>query len=359
MILYITDAEGETKQKWIPCNEAKTEKQAEKELLKKQFELENGLYADPKNMTMFDLMEEYTSFAEKKLEYNTIQRYKNIIKTSIKPFFSNYKINKVTPLLIEKYISQLEHEGKAPNTIRQHIVVLKNALRQAKKWHLINYNPCDGIEPPVPNKRPMAIWNSEQCKTFLNYIQNKHYYMPMLIALSTGARQGEISALKIEDYSKDTGYLRIRHSMSRNNSIKGTKSKRTREFKLPVTTKKELDKHLHQLRINRLSNPQFNKDNYLCWNTLGHPYQPKQLYSQFVSILDNTGLPRIRFHDLRHSFATLMLEDGTIDIKTLSEMLGHAKIVTTQQIYQHVTEPMKQNLADSIESTFFEKLEGH
>lgn len=163
----------------------------------------------------------------------------------------------------------------------------------------------------------------------------------MLIALTTGARQGEIAALKISDYDLDTGYLSITKYIDRSKELKETKSGHTREFKLPPTIKKELDKHLRQLRILRSPNPEFNKENFLCWNTFGNIYCPKQLYLRFVETLDKTNLPKIRFHDLRHSFATLMLEVGTVDIKVVSEMLGHAKVIITKQIYKHVTENMK------------------
>lgn len=359
MIFYMLDEEGKKKQKWITCKESKTEKQAKKELIKKQIEIETGLYTDSKNMTMFELLKEYVALAEKKLEYNTMQRYENIINTSIKPYFCNYKVDKVTPLLVQNYITLLTKETKAPSTIRQHIIVLSNAMRQAKKWQLIQYDPCAELELPRVEKKPIVVWSSDQCKKFFDYIQDKQYFIPMLIALTTGARQGEISALAISDFDTNDGYLKIGKSMNRKGELKSTKTKKIREFKLPATTKKELDKHLRKLRISRMSNPDYNKDNYLCWNSLGHPWKPKSLYTQFVTILDDIGLPHIRFHDLRHSFATLMLEDGSIDIKTVSEMLGHAKISTTQQIYQHVTETMKQNLADNIESTFFKKLEVH
>lgn len=354
MVLIVKDENGKAKQKWESTGTS-NHNLAKKILRQRLNELEYGIALDSKRMNCKELFEEYQQTLKyKKLAYNTKKRYESIIRTSLAPFFKTYKVENLAPSLIQKYVDMLEiKEKKSPYTINHHFSLLKSMLEYARrKLRLIQYNPCLDVDLPHRHKRKPTIWTSQQCTAFLNYIKDKPYYMPILFLITTGARVGEVCALKQNDYNKKNGYIRIATSMSRDNSIKDTKTSNVREFKLPNSVKNELDQYILTRKKIKLLHPSTNNDNFLFINYHYRHYNPNSLKDTFQRLRRECNLPHIRLHDLRHSFITLMLENGDIDIKTVSEMVGHAKITTTQQIYQHVTENMKQDLADNIESVF-------
>lgn len=355
MVFRTVDYTGKATQKW-ESTKTSNENKAKQILRKRLNELEMGINVEFKKVSFKDLLEEYQKTSRYvKLAYNTKIRYESIIKTSLTPFFGAYKVDNITPALVQKYIDALElEEGKSPYTIKQHHTVLKMIMEYARmKLRIIPYNPCKDVDLPKRSKRKPTIWTREQCEQYISYIKDKPYYMPILLQMTTGARVGEICALKLDDYNKDESTLRIANSMSRDNSIKDTKTHNVREFKLAPTVKKEIDRYILMQKKMKLVDPNYNKEGFLCMNYHFRPYRPNALKDAFQRSRKACNLPYIRMHDLRHSFITLMLESGEIDIKTVSEMVGHAKITTTQQIYQHVTENMKTDLSKSIEKTFF------
>jgi integrase len=353
IVLVVKDENGKSKRKWESTGTS-NHNIAKKILRQRLNELDFGISLDSKKMGFNQLFEEYQNTLRfKKLAYNTRSRYKSIIRTSLSPYFSQYKVENVTPALIQKYIDMLEvKESKSPYTIKHHFSLLKSILEYArKKLRIIQYNPCIDVDLPTRPKRKPSIWTAEQCSSFLALIKDKPYYMPILFLVTTGARVGEVCALQIADYNKENGYINISKSMSRDNTIKSTKTSNVREFKLPSSVKNELDSYLLNRKKLQLLYPSSSSD-FLFINSRFNHFHPNSLRINFQQIRKKSNLPYIRLHDLRHSFITLMLESGEIDIKTVSEMVGHAKITTTQQIYQHVTNHMKQDLADNIESVF-------
>lgn len=345
MVIYTQDSK---KPRWLTTGTS-NKAEANKILRKKLNELEYGVDTN-QNITMAELFKLYIEAAEKELEYNTLYTYKRYLKNHLEPFFNHYRLDAVSPLLIDKYIEE-KSKKYSPSTIKQHYTILNNALIFAKKKRLISYNPAEDADLPTIKKKEYDVWDIETCKRFYEEIKKSKHYIGFLLALTTGMREGEICALKSEDYDIETGYLTVKSSLSRSKTIKTTKTRKERTFKLPATVQKEINKRIKMIKWEQ--NQGFNPEGFIITNASGDALYPVCLGDAFRKFLKDNNFPHIRFHDLRHSFATLMLEDGSIDIKTVSNMLGHARIQTTQQIYQKVTAKMKEDAAASIEKKFF------
>lgn len=349
MVIYTQDS---VKPKWISTG-TPNKNEAKNILRKKLNDMEKGIDGNSK-VTMEKLFELYLNYAEniKKLEYNTLRPYRAYIKNHLNPYMGDKKIESVSPLFIDEYFLQ-KQKTLSSGTLKQHLSILNNVFTFAIKKHLLSYNPAEKVELPKIVQMEYSVWDIDTCRKFYQDIKGNRYYILFLLAITTGQREGELCALQINDYNKETGYLTVGHSINYRQERKCTKSGKIRSFKLPETVQKEVEKHIRIVEWQMRTQKGFNTDGYFVSNKQGKALNPKTLYTAFVSFCKKNNYPKIRVHDLRHSFATFMLEDGLVDIKTVSNMLGHARVQTTQQIYQKVTPKMKENIASSIEGKLF------
>lgn len=349
MVVRVPDGKGKYEQKWFKTGT--TNKAAANQILRKKLnELERGVTITSRP-TMAELFDLYLEKECEKLAYNTVRPYKSFISNHLRPYFGQYYVCNISPLLIENYFEEKKH--LSAGTLHQQLSILNNIFSAAKKWKFVADNPAAEITLPYGTKSEHKVWGIDTNKRFYDLIQTSFYYIPFLLAITTGMREGEICALKISDYDPESKYLTVEHNLDYSKTIKSTKSGKSRSFKLPNTVAREIDRHVKHLKWNMRTSKEFNPEGFLCVSKKGQGLYHTTIYNAFVTLCKRNDIPVIRFHDLRHSFATLMLESGEIDIKTVSNMLGHAKVSTTQEIYQHVTPKMKEDLSNVIEATFF------
>lgn len=348
----VVKSQDVSKPRWITTGTS-NKNEANRILRNKLNEMERGICSSSK-ITLNELFEMYLKYAKDMvgLEYNTLRPYKGIVKNHLSPFFGDIKLQALSPMKIDDYFV-LKRKTLSTGTIKQHFTVLNNSLIYAVKKHLISFNPAEHTELPTVVRKKFSVWDVETCRKFYEQVKGERYAMLLMLAVTIGARAGELCALKIEDYDKSTGYLTIGHSIDYSHTRKSTKSNRERSFKLPETIRLELERHIKQMNWNMHVNPESNPEGYLSVTRSGKCLDPKYLHAIYKSFILKHDYPDIRLHDLRHSFATYMLEDGLTDIKTVSEMLGHVKITTTQQTYQHVTKKMFADAANNIENKLF------
>lgn len=221
--------------------------------------------------------------------------------------------------------------------------MLHEALDMAVTEHLISKNPTNGTTMPKIVKKEMQVLTGEHLATFMKLVDAEEHWRDLFYTeLTTGLRRGELCGLRWADLDEAEGKLNINRSIDVKNGkiVEGeTKTGQgKRRFYLPVSTASVLRE--------RKKNA---KSEWIFTDPLRPelPVAPPAAYRKMKQLLKKAGLPNIRFHELRHTFATIAIENG-IDPKTLSEIIGHVSAETTLNFYTHVTDTMQRNAAEKI-----------
>ncbi|WP_207671430.1 site-specific integrase [Clostridium thermarum] len=218
---------------------------------------------------------------------------------------------------------------------------------------MLHNNPTDNVKPPQPKDYEIKVWDAETSSAFLEAIKNESIYLPVLIALQTGMREGEVCALKWDSIDLERKNLYVKHTLKRDSEneieLKAPKTKRSkRNIKLMDETVKELR---HQKNIHRLNKivlgKDYKDDEYVCAWPDGRVIDPHYVCSRFVKLVKKYGFPELTFHGLRHTHATLLLLAG-VHPKVVSERLGHSSITITLDLYSHVLPDMQQEAVDKL-----------
>lgn len=296
----------------------------------------------------------------------TTEQYGRIIK-HIEAHIGSVRLDHLTPLDVQALLNSLEAEGKSVHLRGLVYVVLKGALKQAVKWDLVPRNVADSVTRPRAPRPTMLALTPEQADRFLEVAEKSDLYALYLLALMTGMRRGELLGLQWQDLDFEGCALTVRRIVTvvRNRITEGepkTKASR-RRIDLPASTLAALREHQRRLFARGLrASP------WVFPNAAGRPIEPHNFGARsFRPLLDavqrtldeeavRTGgdrecFPRIRFHDLRHTAATLMLLRG-VPPKVVQERLGHASIAMTMDTYSHVLPSMQRAAADAMDDLF-------
>ena len=225
-------------------------------------------------------------------------------------------------------------------------------------------NPADAFRKRLPKveRHEMATLSAEQSAQLLEGLRHSQLYWPVLIALSTGMRRGEILALRWKNVDLDQGLVRVVESLEQTKAklrFKAPKTEKARAVTLPAFAIDDLRRHRHEQAEQLLPlGVRQTGETLVCARQDGEPLQPHSLTHQFRRFLGGLkDLPRLRFHDLRHTHATLLLLAGEHP-KVAQERLGHATITTTLDLYSHVTRTMQQDAAGRLDAVFRRAING-
>lgn len=274
----------------------------------------------------------------------TYRRYKQI-SADIKNYLGRYKLSKLNPLLVQKFYEDLINERKlSNNTVIKVHRMFHLALKHAMQWQLINTNPCDLVTPPKATEIKMKYWAPDEIQFNLDIIKNEKIYPAAFLAIQTGCRVGELCALKWEDVDLINGTITVNKTLQRLDGKLQTKKPKTKNSSRVITLLDNAVLFLKDLKNNqRQRKLQYNVplDFILNWED-GRPMDPHYISEQFPKVLKQHNLPVIRFHDLRHTHATLLLSLG-ISPKIISERLGHSTVAFTLDTYSHVNIKMQKD----------------
>ena len=296
----------------------------------------------------------YETHCKPNIRTSTQSGYEDRIRLHIKPELGEIPLNRLTQNDLQQFYARLKKSGRKTRTeyygeglsdrmVRMCHATCRSALQRAVQDGLIRTNPAEGCKLPPKKAREMQVLARDELQRFLIQAQAEGYYELFLLDLATGLRRGELLALQWNDLDFETGVLTISKQVSLVRgkivmSVPKTKSS-IRKLVLPPAVVQVLK--------------EYRESNHSRWMFPSPvledmPLNPGSVYDRLQLILEHANCKQVRFHDLRHTFATLALQNG-MDVKTLSAMLGHVSAATTLDIYTHITDDMRLTAAANID----------
>ncbi len=280
-------------------------------------------------------------------------RYEQLVRLHVIPHIGSSALTRLTPQQLQGAYAVIEKGGLSPTTVRQVHAVVHKAFKQAVMWGSLPRNPADFVQKPRAVRKETTVLTPEQVRQFLADSKGTRFESLFLLAVTTGMRQGELLGLRWRDVDLDLCVITVRHAIQRIAGkfefVEPKSAKSRRQVVLTADAAEALRKHRARQAEDRLRLGQHWEDNDLVFaNEVGKPVEVSNLtHRYFRPLLSKAGLPRIRFHDLRHTAATLML-GAHVDVKVVSEVLGHSQTAFTMDRYQHVTWAMQNEAARAV-----------
>jgi len=301
--------------------------------------------------TLKQFLEPWLEIHKNAVRLTTYVRYRSTIYKHLLPAFGHVQLQKLTPLKVQDFYAQKLREGLAPKTVILMQGVLHKALDDAVRWNLIARNVTDAVSLPRIMKSEIKPLTKEQAQKLLEAAQGHRLEALLTVALVTGMRRGELLALRWQDINFDDKSLQVHRTVSlvRGHGYVVTEPKTAkgkRKIALPQIAIEVLKVHrVHQLESRIKAGEKWCELDLVFCNIYGRFQHPDRMVERFQKLLEEVGLHHMRFHDLRHSAATILLTMG-IHPKVVQELLGHSTISITMDIYSHVLPSMQREAMD-------------
>lgn len=335
----------------------KREANEEMTLLKAEYLNDDFLKLSHMSYTVF--MEQWFKERQNQLQKATFRANYTHYLNIIKPRLGHLKMKEITTMHLQHYINTLIEEGHySRGTINLTFSFIRTSLKRAKTLKLIKDNPAVDVVLPRVSKSEMEVWAIDQVDYFLKESKKMknvtRFYISFSIALLTGMRQGEILGLRWKDVDLVNNLIYIRQTLSERGELKyGAKNKTSiRTVHIPQILVKELESHKYFIEYEKeKAGDKYTDLDLVLPSKYGKPLDSRSIRRSFYNVTEKLGLPRIRFHDLRHTHATLLIQQN-VNVKLISERLGHADIGTTLNTYSHVLPDMQRSVAEKLDEVF-------
>jgi len=372
LFLDFYDQFGIRQRETLPKGTTKIE--ARKELVDREKKVENRTFVSEKKSPLFsEVAKEWLEYKKPNVRETTWEVMEGMIRNHFQDL-NDQKITRITTATIEKYITAKQAEGVHILTLRKILVTLGQIMAYAVRHRLIDYNSVREAEKPRDqreNEKEIQILNPEQIRAFLDAGEDQKYKILFLVAIMTGARQGELLGLKWGDLDLEKKQVYIQRTYTKGRFFPTKTKNSKRKVDLAPTMMIELKKW-------KLACPKTELD-LMFPNEAGEPINYSNLVQRnFFPALEKAGIieiekikkksegktkvikkikgTRIRFHDLRHTYASLLLEQGE-NIKYIQTQLGHSSPMVTLNVYAHLMKDSNQDAVQRLENTIFES--GH
>ena len=372
-VLDYRDENGARKRKWINTKlEVKGNKKKATEILNKTI-LEYGNKLDPNNSTnssilFTDYMLQWLEKKKNKVEITTWDGYYTIVVKHLVPYFEPLKLS-LSDLKPKHVVDYYEHKfssgrkdhkkgGLSMGSLKKHSVILKNILNNAFLEELINRNPA--LKIPLPKKEneenKCKFLNANEANELLKIFKD-HRLQPLIyMTLYYGLRRGEAIGLKWSAVDFKNNKIEINHIVTQTLRLEEKDKTKTAAGKRKYVLLPEIKEILQGLKNDMQYNKKifgksYIKSDYVFTWEDGRPFLPGYITKEFTKVLAKNNFPKMRFHDLRHSCASILYDKGW-EIKDIQTWLGHADIQTTANIYTHISKSRKEILAEDLQNTF-------
>lgn len=327
------------------------------------YQLEHGTYIKPDKTTLGEYLIEWLESYAKAKAPSTYAGYKRIADAHVIPALGKIVLSKLQPMHIQKYYTDMLQSGRkdgtgglSNNTVRRHHALIRKALQSAVQWKHITYNPAALVEVPPAEQPEMHPPTKEQLAKILELARGHRDENLIITTVYTGMREGEILALEWQNVSLGANPVcRIRQTVGYINGKgfvfrpQGKSKKARRDLPLPDIVVAALKKQKKMLAEEKLkAGKDYSTEHNLVFpDALGSPMDPSGLGRRFKTLAIKAGAGKSRFHDLRHYYATYLLEQGEHP-RVVQELLGHQTISVTMEIYSHVSPSIKRDTIERL-----------
>jgi len=344
---------GKRRQRWLTIKGDRDT--AEKKLTQTLHEIDTGSYVQPGKVKVSQFLDKWLeAYCKPNLTPKALERYESIVRVHLKPALGRLTLPQLRSSHIQALYAQMLNNELAPRSVRYAHVVLHKSINTALKWGLVGRNAADGVDLPKPRRPEMLTWDETELSTFLEAAKHSQYFALLYTALFSGARRSELLALRWQDIDLLLGQMSVSRSLHHLRSgeyvFGETKSARSRRMiSLSPSAVLVLKAHYDKVRMDLAMLEKPFADNRLIFCQLdGHPYRPETISRAFENLAVRAGVKKIRFHDARHTHASLMLKQG-IHPKIVQERLGHSSIAITLDTYSHVAPGLQQAAANRFD----------
>lgn len=338
----------------------KTKTEVKEKLRKATADRDGGLVLEAGTISVGDYLQRWLEDSVRNsVAHRTYHNYRLQVNRHLVPAIGRIKLKALTPAHVQGLYRAKLDSGLSPSSVRSIHAVLHRALKQALKWNLVPRNVCEAVDAPRPDKYEAPTLSPEQARALLLGARGERLEALYVLALGCGLREGELLGLQWGDVDLENKTLRVRRQLQRMRDGSGLafvplKNKTGRTIRMDSSTVEILKSHRKRQAEEKLKMGNLYQDQDLIFATqVGTPIDAQNVVNRsFKPLLRSAGLPNIRFHDLRHTCATLLLGKG-VNLKVTQERLGHADTSMTMNTYSHVTPNMQGDAADAIESVLF------
>jgi integrase len=350
-VIDFYDQHGKRRLKTLPPGT--TKKEARKILHDTLKEVEHGIFLPDRRVPTFkEVADQWLAYKKMNIREHTYESYLGHVENNLKPFFGETKITRINYRSITKFAAHEDERGASVHHLRKSLVLLTGIMKYAVRQRLIEYNPVQEVEKPKGRSRykeedQMDILRPDEIRLFLEKVETQKHKTLFTLAVMSGARQGELLGLMWSDVDWFNSQLIIRRTYQHGQFYEPKSSTSKRKIDLGPTAMAHLKKWKLACPLNELD--------LIFPNDIGKPIDKNNLVRRhFEPAIRKAGLRKIRFHDLRHTYASLLIDQGEHP-KYIQTQMGHSSINVTMDTYGHLMKMVNRESARRLDMTIFKQ----